>query len=131
MSVETAGKHEGQEDGRMSIEGDVEGVPQAVVFRLLGRLDIFTYMSLKERMEPYLEGAAGKCWLVDLSQVPFVASSGWSVLLGTRSRLKLLGCRLALVGLAPNLVRIHQSMNMGILVPAYATLADARSALAL
>jgi anti-sigma B factor antagonist len=130
------GKGKGADDeadveGRISIDVDEAAVPQAVVFRLEGRLDIFTYMELKQRMEPYLAGSEGKCWLVDLSLVPFVASSGWSVLLGTRSRLKLLHCRLALLGLAPNLARIHQSMNMGILVPAFASLAEARSALKL
>jgi anti-anti-sigma factor len=118
-------------EGRISIEVDEASVPQAVIFRLVGRLDIFTYMQLKGRMEPYLASAAGKCWLVDLSQVPFVASSGWSVLLGTRSRLKALACKLGVLGLAPNLAHIHQSMDMGRLVPAFADLAEARAAFAL
>jgi anti-anti-sigma factor len=118
-------------DDRMTVAVDELTVPGAVIFRLEGRLDIFTYLHFKERMEPYLESAAGKCWLVDLSQVPFVASSGWSVLIGTRSRLKLLNCRLALLGLAPNLARIYRSMNMGGLVPAYDSLSEARLKLAL
>jgi anti-anti-sigma factor len=125
------GIEESAADGRISIVVDEVSVPNAVIFRLEGRLDIFTYLDLKKRMEPFLESASGKCWLVDFSLVPFVASSGWSVLIGTRTRLKALNCRLALVGLAPNLARIHQSMSMGTMVPAFATMAEARAKLEL
>lgn len=116
---------------RLSIEVVEDAGGGAVTFRLRGRLDVFTYVDLKKSMDPYLEKAAGKCWLVDLTEVPFVASSGWSVFIATRTRLKRIEGRLALVGMGQDLIRIYQSMKMGDLVPAYPTLAEARQSMGL
>ena len=127
----SAVQEEGAPDGRLSIWVDEVLVPGATIFRLEGRLDIFTYLQLKRAMEPRLEQAACKFWLVDLHGVNFVASSGWAVFLAIRARQQRENCGLALFGLAPNLARIHQSMNMGKLVPAYPDLAQARSAIGL
>jgi anti-anti-sigma factor len=125
MSMEPV-KQENAADERLSVDADETSVPGAVVFRLKGRLDVFTYNDLKERMDAFLGAAAGKCWLVDLSHVPFVASSGWSVFIATRARLNAVGARLGLLGLLPEQVRVYQSMRMGDLVPAFANLAEAR-----
>lgn len=119
---------EGAPDGRLSIWLDEVLIPGALVFRLEGRLDIFTYLKLKRAMEPRVDQAPDRLWVVDLSGVDFVASSGWAVFLAIRARLNRANCRLVLFGLAPNLARIHHSMNMDKLVPAYADLAELRSA---
>jgi anti-anti-sigma factor len=124
MNVDSANNRDAS-DERLSVDADEISVPGAVVFRLQGRLDVFTYNDLKESMDPFLAGAAGKCWLVDLSRVPFVASSGWSVFIATRARLNAIGAKLGLLGLLPEQVRVYQSMRMGDLVPAFANLAEA------
>ena len=98
-----------------------------VAVHLTGRLDVFTYVALKERLDPLLEGPEGVSIIFDLSQVGFVASSGWSVFLATRTRLKRIRGKLGLSGLAPDLKRIYLSMKMNELVPAFATLAEARA----
>ena len=124
-------EEEGAPGGRLSIGVDEGLIPGAIIFRLDGRLDIFTYLQLKQAMQPYIDQGSGLCWLVDLSGVNFVASSGWAVFLAVRARLLREHSSLSLFGLAPNLERIHHSMNMDRLVPAYADLDEARSALGL
>jgi len=124
MSMEPV-KSGDDSDERLRVDADERSVPGAVVFRLSGRLDVFTYNELKKSMDPFLGAAAGKCWLVDLSQVPFVASSGWSVFIATRARLNAVGGRLGLLGMLSEQTRVYQSMRMGDLVPAFANLAEA------
>ena len=124
MANEAVNKRNFQ-DGRLRIEVDEDLDHGVLTFRLEGRLDVFTYLSLKERMAAHYSGPFHRTWLVDLSKVTFVASSGWSVFIGTHAHLKTMGCTLGLVGLAPVVLRIYQSMGLGDLVPVFGTLADA------
>ena len=98
-----------------------------VVVHLSGRLDVFTYVELKQKIDPLLEGPAGVSLIFDLGNVSSVTSSGWSVFLATHTRLKRIQGKLGLAGLGPELQRIYLSMKMNELVPAFATLAEARA----
>lgn len=113
------------------LEVDIREDPEKNLVRatLSGRLDIFTYRDLSKRLEEAAGGRSGIRLLVDLSKVNFVASSGWSVFIATRSRLKRGEGKMAFAGLNEDLTRVYEGMKMNELVPAYPTPAAALAAL--
>ena len=76
-----------------------------------------------------VDPARGKDLLLDLGEVSFIASSGWSVLLGVRSRLKRANSEWVLAGMNPHLTRTYQAMKLPALIAAYPSVADAEAAL--
>ncbi len=115
---------------RLVITTELDPNKKWVLLSLKGRLDVFTYMGLSKRLNEEIESNPGLNVILELSGVLFVASSGWSVMLATRTRLKRLESRLVLAGMNEDLTRIHSAMKMPGLVPAYPTAAEAKKALA-
>lgn len=98
---------------------------------LKGRIDVFNYLQLSSALTDAAGGRQGLSLILDLSEVGFIASSGWSVLLGIRSRLKRSESKLVLVGLNPQNERIYQAMKLPVLIASYPSVAQAEAALGL
>jgi anti-anti-sigma factor len=60
-----------------------------------------------------------------LSQVDFIASSGWSVLLARRKLSKLSGGELLICGMNADMERVYRSMRISTLLPSLADIARA------
>jgi anti-sigma B factor antagonist len=120
----------GGEIHRLDIKVEEDPASQTTKVVLDGRVDVFTYLDLAKQLTAIHEGRDGIKMVLDLSQVYFVASSGWSVFLALRSRLKRQGGRVALAGLNADLKRIYLAMKMAALIPAFDTAVVAAQALA-
>jgi anti-anti-sigma factor len=94
---------------------------------LEGRLDIFTYRALAEEVDATCKDRENVHLVVDLSEVPFVASSGWSAFIAVRGRLKRNQGRISLVGMNEDLKRVYFAMKLKDLIPAFATMAEAEA----
>lgn len=119
----------GQEDQRLLIDVQDDAPHNLVQVQLKGRIDIFTYQSLSQRLALLYENRPGLVMVLDLKQVQFVASSGWATLLTLRSRLSRMGGRVALAGMNEDLDRIYDSMKLGDLIPRFPDAAQATQAL--
>jgi anti-anti-sigma factor len=119
-------------DGQPRLDYEVQDDPgkRVALVRLKGRIDVFNYLQLSGALGDVAGDRQGLSLVLDLSDVVFIASSGWSVLLGVRSRLKRNQSKLVLVGMPPHLERIYQAMKLPVLIPAYPSLAEAEAALA-
>ena len=119
-------------DGQPRLDYEVhdDAAKKLAHVRLKGRIDVFNYLQLSGALGDVAGDRQGLTLVLDLSEVVFIASSGWSVLLGVRSRLKRNQSRLVLVGMPPHLERIYQAMKLPVLIPAYPSLAEAETALA-
>lgn len=118
-----------QDADRLNINVNDDPKRNFVQVELKGRIDIFTYQELSQHMAALYDKRAGISIVLDLSQVYFVASSGWATLLTMRSRLARMNGRMALAGLSEELVRIYESMKLQNLLPRYNDAAQAVAAL--
>lgn len=113
-------------ESRLEIMLREEQGGRLVTVALRGRLDIFGYRELAARLEPLL-GKPGLLLLLDLAELSFIASSGWSTFVATRARLKRGGGRIAFAAMNADLTRVYQAMKMNELVPAFASRDEART----
>ena len=113
------------------LETQIVDEPERHLVKLLlsGRIDIFTYMGLAKRLEGLVAADPQLRIAVDFSNLAFVASSGWSVFIATRARLKRGGGSLAFCAMQDDLRRVYESMKMTELVPCYASMEEAVQAL--
>lgn len=119
---------ESEAQKRLDIEVKDNGEGWAVV-TLKGRVDVFNYLQLGNALSDVAGAREGLTLVLDLSEVGFIASSGWSVLLGVRGRLKRSRSRLALVGMNQHLERIYKAMKLPTLIPSFVDQAAAKAAL--
>lgn len=128
------------EDPKMPLNGSVEAprfeiaiqddaARQVTRVALKGRIDVFNYLQLSTALTDAAGGRQALSLILDLSEVAFIASSGWSVLLGVRSRLKRNDSRLVLAGLNAQNERVYTAMKLAALIPAYPSVAEAEAAL--
>jgi anti-anti-sigma factor len=90
-----------------------------------GVLDAFSFVELKDFLSALCAQYGGIRVIVDLSEVPFVASSGWSVLLSRRLALRRLGGELSIFGLGIGPKRVYESMRIHEMLPAADNAAEA------
>ena len=114
---------------RLNFEFIEDAAKKCVTAKLTGRVDVFTYLELSKRLNEQFENRPGLALIVDMSGVSFVASSGWSVMIATRTRLRRVDGRLAFAGMNEDLHRIYESMKLPELIPAFASAAEAEKAL--
>lgn len=89
--------------------------------KIHGKLDVFSFVELKNCLESISAVDKKARIVIDLSGIDFVASSGWSVLLSRRKMLKLNGGDLSLSGMSPDITRIYESMRIQKLLPSAST----------
>ena len=82
-----------------------------------GKLDVFSFNDLKASFEALRKEDKAAKIVVDMSAADYVASSGWSVLLGCRKVLRLGGGSLVLCGLRPEIQRVYEVMRVTKLLP--------------
>lgn len=84
----------------------------ALQVKLKGSLDIFSYLELKRTLEDQVKPASQDRVLIDLTEVPYIASSGWAILTNAAKQLRRDGGSLVIYGLCEEVKRIYE--NMGI-----------------
>ncbi len=109
----------------ISSESRPEGV---VIIKPVGKLDVFTFTELKKFIAEVCAANPAVRMVVDLEQVEYIASSGWSVLLSRRQSIKREGGNLNVYGMSENLLRVYESMKIDKMLP---SAPDQASAIAL
>lgn len=100
------------------IEISSEDLPDGVVIvRPVGKLDVFTFTELKKFIAEVCTAKPAVRMVVDLEQVEYIASSGWSVLLSRRQGIKREGGNLTVFGMSENLLRVYESMKIDKMLP--------------
>ena len=99
------------------------------LLHLSGSLDTLSFTSLRDTLEPLAQEGASPKLIVDLTDVGFVASRGWALLLSTCARIKARGGRMVLCGMNTNLARVFETAKLGHFVPAFTSFELARSAM--
>jgi anti-sigma B factor antagonist len=113
------------------IEISSERLPDGIqVVRPKGRLDVFSYLELKQVLERLNAATSDLRVVVDLSATDYIASSGWSVLLSRRRNLKVAGGDLSICGLTEETRRIYDSMKIQSVLPVAETVSEAAQLLA-
>jgi anti-anti-sigma factor len=120
---------DGHKESRLEIRAEHDEAKKLSVFHLVGRLDIFTYRELAKQLDAALERCPDLRLVVDFADVNFVASSGWSVFIATRSKLRRGGGSIAFAAMNADLSRVYQAMRMPDLVKVYPSSGDAVGAL--
>jgi anti-anti-sigma factor len=95
------------------------------VVKTSGKLDVFSYLELKQFLETLGTATPDLKVVVDLSATEYIASSGWSVLLSRRKGLKLSGGNLSICGLSDETKRVYDSMRISTILPSAATVHEA------
>ena len=95
------------------------------IIKPVGKLDVFTFVELKKYFEELCASAAAIMVVVDLREVVYIASSGWSVLLSRRQAIRRQGGDLATFGLNEDLMRVYDSMKISKMLPTAASLDEA------
>ena len=99
----------------MSIEKDAEtGVLE---MKLIGKLDVFSFGELKSSLDSLFEKEANAKVVCDISQVSYIASSGWSVLLARRKMARRDEGDMVLTGMNGDIQRVYDSMKIQRLLP--------------
>ena len=90
-----------------------------VVVKVWGILDVFSFHDLKKYIEE-LAKAAGSRIVINLSEVEYMASAGWSVLLSKRQTIKHGGGELLIFGMNESLRRVYDTMKIDKMLPSAA-----------
>ena len=88
------------------------------VVKAEGILDTFTFAEFKDYLSRICGQGGNTHVIVDLSEVPYISSSGWSVLLSRRVALRHTGGDLSIFGLGIGPRRIYESMRIQEMLPA-------------
>jgi anti-anti-sigma factor len=78
---------------------EAQSLPGIVVLRIVGPLTLFTLENAEKDIDVLLSKCQGKKLVVDLSQSPYVSSTGWSFFLQCHARLRAMGGKLLLAGM--------------------------------
>lgn len=94
------------------------------VVTVVGELDLHTAPRLREALLPLAE-EAGASVVVDLTEVPFLDSSGLTVFVVALKRLREQGGSLRLVAPSPRVVKVFAITGLDAAIPIHADLAAA------
>ena len=84
---------------------DINGV----IFKLKGAIDVFSYRELKISFDAWVEGSYKPALLLDMTEVGYVGSSGWSVIFLQTVAQEQQGGMLVLFGMGD---RVDRSLNI-------------------
>jgi anti-anti-sigma factor len=111
------------------IEKKPESGPDCMLIKLKGNLDLFTFAELKKAFEGMGDDPRAKRLVVDLSGVPYVASSGWGVLMARAKALKDASGRLVVIGLNEGNSKVYETLHVNSIMPMAADLGKAKDIL--
>lgn len=97
-----------------------------LLITIRGSLDIFSYTILRDDLQKLRESLPAMGAVFDLSEVTYVASSGWAVLMSFAKALVRSGSRAAAFGPQPDVQRAYDSMHVETILPCFSnrTLAE-------
>ncbi|MCX6433955.1 MAG: STAS domain-containing protein [Actinobacteria bacterium] len=108
----------------MDFSVDVVSHADRTVVVVAGELDAHTAPALQTELDP-LSRRAGMAIVVDLSAVPFIASTGLGVLVTTLKHLREVGGSLDVVVVPPRVLKVFTLTGLDAVIPLHATLAEA------
>lgn len=111
----------------LKIETKAEG--DAMLLKLQGNLDLFTFGELKKAFEGLAADPKAKKLVVDLSGVNYVASSGWGVLMARAKALKDDGGRLVVIGMNEGNGKVYETLHVNSIMPSAPDLGKAKEIL--
>ncbi len=104
-------------------------VSNSIVLSASGAIDASTAEIFEERIEQYVNGEKGNL-ILDLSQVVYISSSGWGVIVKFMQLLGRSGSVMALAGMNPAIFRIFRDLGFEPLIPHYLSVERAQEELA-
>jgi stage II sporulation protein AA (anti-sigma F factor antagonist) len=113
----------------LNIEKKLESSPDCMLIKLKGNLDLFTFGELKKVFEELGPDPKAKKLVVDLSGVPYVASSGWGVLMARAKALKDEAGRLVVIGLNEGNGKVYETLHVNSIMPMALDLGKAKDIL--
>jgi anti-anti-sigma factor len=113
----------------LKIDKKNESGPDCVLLKLQGNLDLFTFGELKKAFEGMSADAKASKLVVDLAGVPYVASSGWGVLMARAKALKDTGGKLVIIGLNEGNGKVYETLHVNSIMPLAADLGKAKEIL--
>ncbi len=87
--------------------------PNTVILRIVGSLTIFTLEHLDKEIDVLISQCQGKKLVMDLSQTPYVSSTGWSLILQSHARLRAMEGELLLAGMNPEVFMVFELLDFG------------------
>ena len=96
------------------------------VVPFVGDLDAHTAPMLQKAVDRIIAAAPDRTLIIDLTDVPFIDSSGLSVIVGAHTRLADAGAGVRLVVVAPRVAKVLSLTGLDGIVPTFATVEAAR-----
>ena len=110
---------------KLAIHSSRDEAKRLTLVKLRGSLDVFSYLSLKDALEAQAAAHAPGRILADLSEVAFIASSGWAVLINFAKSYQRQGGVFGLFALRPEVRGVYETMGIA---PVLATYLDQEQA---
>ncbi|NPA80319.1 MAG: STAS domain-containing protein [Thermotogae bacterium] len=95
-----------------------------LIIKLKGDLDTYTAQDFLEFFQRHLKGGKNR-FVVDMSEVDFVSSSGWGALSSAYKKSREKGGNLVLYGLRGQVKRVYRIMGFRVILKAYDDLREA------
>lgn len=102
-----------------------EAGTKSIVLSVGGALDASTTGKFEEQLERYVDGGKSNL-IIDLSDVVYISSSGWGVIVKFMQHLNERGRMMALAGMSPVIFRIFRDLGFEPLIPHYLSVERAR-----
>jgi anti-sigma B factor antagonist len=102
---------------------------KSIVLVIGGTIDASTTASFERRLEEYVNGERSNL-IIDLSQVIYISSSGWGIIVKYMQDLNRRGLTMALAGMNPVIFRIFRDLGFEPLIPHYLTVERAEEGMA-
>lgn len=96
------------------------------VVPFVGDLDAHTAPMLQKAVDRTIAAAPDRPLIIDLTDVPFIDSSGLSVIVGAQARLADAGAGVRLVVATPRVAKVLSLTGLDAVIPTFATVAAAR-----
>ena len=109
---------------RVDFSVDVVSHADRTVVVVAGELDAHTAPALQAELDP-LSRQAGVAIVVDLTDVPFIDSTGLGILVTTLKHVREVGGSLDVVVVAPRVLKVFALTGLDVVIPLHATLAEA------
>ena len=89
---------------------------EGTLVRLAGRIDVFNFKDLSDKLRELVKDQATSL-AVDLSQIEYIASSGWATLMAVARGLRNRNASLVAFGMNEEVMRVYEALNVESLLP--------------
>lgn len=103
---------------------------QGTLVRLSGRIDVFNFKDLSDQLREIVKDQVS-AMAVDLTQIEFIASSGWATLMSVARSLRIRNGRLVAFGMNDEVMKVYEALNVETLLKHTADLDEAVKELSL